>query len=202
MGLIRQGLLALLAFGVAGYALFVYGTMPIGALVHPSMRLTFAAHATAVYIHAFASSIALIIGPLQFSGRIRRRWPQVHRWMGRIYLGVGILAGGVSALYIAQFAYGGLPSRLGFSSLALLWLYTGYHAYSAIRAGNIKQHRTWMLRNVCLTYAAVTLRIYLPVSLVAQLNFDVTYPAISWLCWVPNALFAEWYVRRSKNVAV
>ena len=55
-----------------------------------------------------------------------------------------------------------------------------------------------MIRSYALTYAAVTLRIYLPLSLMAALPMQAAYPAIAWLCWVPNLLVAEWYVRSRK----
>ena len=42
-----------------------------------------------------------------------------------------------------------------------------------------------------LTFAAVTLRIYLPLSDLVGIDFDVAYPVIAWLCWVPNVIVAE-----------
>jgi uncharacterized membrane protein (DUF2068 family) len=101
---------------------------------------------------------------------------------------VGVLVGGLSGLYLAAGAFGGPAARLGFATLALAWLFTGWKAYSAIRAGDVASHRAWMLRNFALTFAAVTLRIYLPVSMLAGIPFEVAYPAIAWLCWVPNLM--------------
>ena len=42
-----------------------------------------------------------------------------------------------------------------------------------------------------LAFAAVTLRIYLPLAQAAGIPFAVSYPIISFLCWVPNLLVAE-----------
>jgi hypothetical protein len=111
--------------------------------------------------------------------------------MGRLYLGVGVLCGGLAGLYLATHAFGGPVSRLGFASLALAWLYTGWRAYRAIRAREVATHRRWMVRNFALTFAAVTLRLWIPASVVAGLPFATAYAAIAWLCWVPNLLFAE-----------
>jgi hypothetical protein len=58
-----------------------------------------------------------------------------------------------------------------------------------------------MIRSYALTLAAVTLRLYLPSSQLAGLPFTVAYPAISWLCWVPNLLIAEWFVRARQSFA-
>lgn len=188
-----------LIYGVAAYALLAYALWPIGAAVHPDMRTAFEAHSGAIYLHVFTSVLAMALGPLQFSTRLRRTYPALHRWSGRIYLGVGVLAGGLSGLYIAQFAHGGLVSQLGFSALALLWLYTGLRAYRAIRQRKLDEHRRWMVRNYALTLAALTLRLYVPLALLAQLEFALAYSAIAWLCWVPNLLLAEWRFVRARS---
>jgi hypothetical protein len=65
-----------------------------------------------------------------------------------------------------------------------------------VRSGNIEAHRQWMIRNFALTLAAVTLRHYLPFMLfVLHWPFARAYVTVSWLCWVPNLLIAEWMVR-------
>jgi len=81
--------------------------------------------------------------------------------------------------------------RLGFACLALGWLYTGLRAYLAIRAHDIVSHRRWMVRNFALTFGAVTLRLWLPASMAFGIAFELAYPVIAWLCWVPNLLVAE-----------
>ena len=51
-----------------------------------------------------------------------------------------------------------------------------------------------------LTFAAVMLRIYIPVALVTGIGFEAAYPAIAWLCWVPNLLVAQLLVRSARGV--
>lgn len=185
--------MAVLALGVALYAVVAYGLFPLGTLVHPDMKSAFQTHAIGIYLHVFASIAALALGPLQFSNRLCQARPALHRWSGRIYLSIGVLIGGASGLYIAQFAFGGWMARSGFSALALCWLFTGFMAYRAIRRGDIQNHRRWMRRNFALTFAAVTLRIYLGLSVAAGIQFEQAYPVIAWLCWVPNLFFVEWW---------
>ena len=183
--------LVVLSLGVAGYAIAVYGFLPLGALVHPDMRATFETHRAGIYAHVFASAVALALGPFQFSAKLRARRLPLHRWLGRVYLGVGVLVGGLAGLFMAVHAFGGLAARLGFGCLALAWLYTGLRAYLAISARNIVSHRRWMVRNFSLTFAAVTLRLWLPASVASGIAFELAYPVIAWLCWVPNLLVAE-----------
>ncbi|WP_395007222.1 DUF2306 domain-containing protein [Undibacterium sp.] len=194
------GLMLSLSLGVAAYATIVYAAFPLGSLVHPEMKTNFENHRLAIYLHIFASSLALLIGPFQFSKRLRVSRPQLHRLLGKIYLGLGVLLGGLAGLFMAAFAYGGLTSNLGFGILAVLWLFTGARAYLAIRQGDIVSHQQWMIRNFSLTLAAVALRIYLPMSMVLGLPFELCYPIISWLCWVPNLIIAEWIFNRPLSV--
>ena len=142
---ISNGLLYFLTLGVAGYAVFAYGFLPLGSLVHPDMKANFLAHSTGIYTHAFASIVALTLGPFQFSTRLRQKHTNVHRWLGRTYLAVGVLVGGLSGLYMSQYAFGGSLAQLGFASLAVLWIYTGLRAYLAVRRGAIAEHRKWMV---------------------------------------------------------
>jgi hypothetical protein len=64
------------------------------------MKVSFLAHRAGLYAHVFAAAIALALGPFQFLSAGRRRFAMLHRWMGRAYLGVGVLVGGVSGLYL------------------------------------------------------------------------------------------------------
>lgn len=186
----------ILALGVAAYAIWAYAFLPLGKLMGPEMRANFLAHRIGIYMHVFAATTALILGPFQFSGWLRRRHPWLHRMSGRVYLGVGVGVGGVAALYMSTFAYGGAVAKLGFATLAAAWLYTGFRAYRAIRAGAVAEHRRWIVRNFALSLAAVTLRIYLPLSGLSGIPFALAYPLVAWLCWVPNLLVAEWAFAR------
>lgn len=182
-----------LSLGVAGYALIAYLTLPAGALVHPDIRPALQARPAVVLTHALAAAIALAIGPLQFRARLRQSAPSVHRWLGRVYF-AGVLIGGIAGLYMAFHAYGGAVARAGFASLAVAWLYTGLRAYLSIRERDVPAHRNWMIRNFALTFAAVTLRLYVPAALGFGIALGTAYPVIAWLCWVPNLLVARWLI--------
>jgi len=188
--------LVLLSLGVAGYGLVAYGLFEPGAKLHPAMRATYAEHGFAIRAHVFASAVALILGPFQFVPGLRAARPALHRWSGRVYLGVGVLVGGLAGLVMATHAFGGTMSTLGFGALALAWLATGTLAYRAIRAGDTVAHRRWMIRNFALTFAAVTLRLQLPAAMMLRIPFEVAYPIIAWTCWVPNLVVAEAWLRR------
>lgn len=187
--------MAFLSIGVALYAAVVFGFFPLGAHLHPDMRAVFEQHAAGVYAHVFGSAIALAVGPFQFLDGLRTRHAPVHRSLGWLYLGAGVLVGGIAGLYLSQFAFGGPLAQLGFGALALAWLYTGARAFDAVRRREILEHRRWMIRNFALAFAAVTLRLYLPAAVVAGVDFSLAYGVIAWACWVPNLFVAEWLLR-------
>jgi uncharacterized membrane protein YozB (DUF420 family) len=81
--------------------------------------------------------------------------------------------------------------------LAVSWLAAGMLGYRAIRSGDVDRHRRWMTRSFALTYAAVMLRIYLPVAMVVGLELSQVYPLVAWLCWVPNLAVAQLLIVRS-----
>ena len=58
-------------------------------------------------------------------------------------------------------------------------------------------HRRWMTLNFALAFAGVMLRLWIPVSIASGIPFDVAYPVVAWLCWVPNLVVAEVLFRAS-----
>jgi uncharacterized membrane protein len=197
-----QGLLAVLSAGVVVYAVVVYAFLPLGQFVHPRMAEVFRQNAPTVYAHVFGASVALLLGPLQFWAAFRTRRPALHRLVGKLYLGLGVGLGGIAGLILATRAQGGLAGQLGFACLALAWLYTAVHALGAAQSRDFATHRRWMIRNFALTFAAVTLRLWMPLGFALdRWPFEVVYPTVAWLCWVPNLLVAEWWLRRRPHAA-
>jgi len=88
---------------------------------------------------------------------------------------------------------------LGFALLALLLLTTTSIAYARIRRGDVVAHREWMIRSYALIFAAVTLRIELPILVALFGAFRPAYVTIAWLSWVPNLLWATLYVRVTRR---
>jgi len=148
----------LLSALVAAYAIGVYGFGAGAENLPPAFRDSFGSRPLAIAAHIFASATALLIGPVQFSSRVRNRWPGFHRVVGRVYLAAAVPVGGLAGLYLSAFAVGGAMSTLGFGTLAVVWLYTALQGYLTARSRDFPTHRRWMIRSYALTFAAVTLR--------------------------------------------
>lgn len=203
--------IVLSSLAIAVYAVVPYLTASLAELSETGAGLAGnyeplpAAVQAAFSAHIVAGGIALVVGPFQFWRGLRDRHRALHRWTGRAYLAaVGIA--GASALVMAPFNDAGLVGFFGFGALAVLWLATGWQAYRAIRRRDVASHRAWMMRNFALTYAAVTLRLWIGVLIGVQLlpggdiDFDTVftnaYAAVPFLAWLPNLLLAEWLIRR------
>ncbi|WP_454713929.1 DUF2306 domain-containing protein [Caulobacter segnis] len=182
-------LAALLCLGVAAYSaryLLHPPTTPKAALGNP-LGVPW------LVVHIAGAVTALVLGSLQFLPVLRRA--NAHRWIGRTYV-LGCLVGGVAGLILAPGSSAGPIASAGFGSLAVLWIAVNLLGWRAALQGRFAEHRRWMIRSWALTLAAVTLRLYLPAVLVLDVPFLPWYRAISFLCWVPNLLIAEVYLRR------
>src|SRR3954452_22490699 len=61
----------------------------------------------ALYVHIAAASVALLVGPLQFSARLRNGRRRLHRMIGRTYL-VSVAVGALASLVVAPFNTAGM----------------------------------------------------------------------------------------------
>ena len=199
-------IITILAISISGYAIVQYLILGPDKSGFVMSKMNFGQVLNAVwyimlYIHASASLIALALGPFLLSRKIRNKNQKLHKRLGIIYY-IGILFGGLSGLYLAFHATGGILSTFGFGLLSLFWLSTAGTALYQIKQRQIEQHRKWMIRNYSLTFAAVTLRIWLLVFilLAGVENYVTSYTIISWLCWIPNLLIAEYYLKKTRNI--
>ena len=181
-----------LALLVAGYTALVLLLPGFGPPFIGERRI---AMPLALFAHLAGGMLALALGPWQLNETIRNRGLGRHRWIGRVYV-IAALVGGIGGLAMAPVSVGGFVTHIGFGMLAVLWLYATVMAWHRIRARDQVAHRRWMIRSYALTLAAVTLRIYVPLTAVLGIPFEEGYQAISWFCWVPNLVVAEWIILR------
>ncbi|WP_153980474.1 DUF2306 domain-containing protein [Paenibacillus xylanilyticus] len=197
-----RALVLILAFSIAGYAIVQYGVLKASdaglvsfKLQKPNFELK--PWIYVLYIHIFTAIFALIIGPFQLFMKptnARKRW---HRLLGYGYV-LSITVSGIVSVYLSVFATGGWIAGLGFMSLDVLWVVTTLTATRKIMAKDIQAHKAWMLRSYALTFAAVTLRIWLaPLALLFG-DFEAAFRVVAWICWIPNLLVIEAVISRMR----
>jgi uncharacterized membrane protein len=141
--------------------------------------------------HGLAGACALLLGPLQFSDRLRQRFTKLHRVVGRIYVVAGLIVAPLGA-YIQYF-----EERVGatrsFSIAAavdagLLMLTTAIAFYFAFRR-KIQQHRQWMTRSFAVALVFLEVRV---ISGLGGWDTDpVAVETIVWICVGASLLVAD-----------
>jgi len=150
---------------------------------------------TAFYTHITMGGLSLLIGWLQFNKTFREKRIAVHRAIGKVYIVAAALSA-IAGITLGFSATAGVVSSAGFISLGIIWLITTQMAYVAIRNQQVEQHWKLMIYSYAACFAAVTLRIWLPVLNVLIGDALLAYRIVAWLCWVPNLFFAYYLVRR------
>ena len=186
--------MALLAAGVALYSLRLYGVLADNWLdVDPGIRAVIARVPVQALTHMLIAPIALFLGPFQFSAGLRAKYPQAHRWSGRVYV-TACAAAGIAALAASPYASGGPVAGLGFGMLAVLWVGTTLGAWRAAMQRQFALHRLLMRFSYAMTFGAVTLRLQIPLGI--ALGYP-SYSAMSvWLAytsWIPNVIVVALY---------
>lgn len=173
------------AFGIAGYSI----VLPYLGFTGPIHTRLFHLPALYFYMHTLGGAAALMLAPFQL---LKQNVNKRHRTRGYVYV-FAVLLSSAGGLYMAQEAYGGFPSILALSTLAVIWpICTGIGVYKAL-TGQFNAHREWMMRSIALTLAAITLRLISPVLY----QFYSLYEAqqiIYWSCWTINLVIVECYI--------
>jgi uncharacterized membrane protein len=104
--------------------------------------------------HTLAGIFALLIGPINFSSRIRQRHMQLHRVLGRIYV-VSVFVGSFTGIALAA----GRPGLPGTTMQAVAWMVCTTAAFVTARNRQIAVHRQWMARSYAVTFTFVSSRV-------------------------------------------
>jgi uncharacterized membrane protein len=105
--------------------------------------------------HTLAGTLALLIGPFQFSTRFRQRHLQLHRVLGRIYV-ISVFVGSFTGIALAA----GRPGLPGTSMQAAAWMVCTTAAFVTARNRQIATHRQWMARSYAITFTFVSSRVF------------------------------------------
>src|ERR1700745_415970 len=132
--------------------------------------------------HGIAGACALLLGPMQFSDRLRQRYAKLHRVVARIYV-AGVFVAGPLGFYIQLFQErtGGARSfSMAAAVDAALWITTTGIALAFILAGKVQQHRQWMVRSFAV--ALVFLEVRVIGGLTGLDNNPAAIETIVWTC--------------------
>jgi uncharacterized membrane protein len=164
----------------------------------------FTADAAPLVVHVLSAAVFAVLGAIQFVPRLRRRPARYHRRAGRAALAAGLVTG-LSALWMT-IAYDLKPGSGPMLFVVRLLVSTGsvvalLLAFRAIRGGDLRTHRAWMVRAYALGLGAGTQAFTQgfgePLTGSGVLAHDLQMTA----GWVINLAVAEWVVRRRRGAS-
>jgi uncharacterized membrane protein len=142
--------------------------------------------------HGIAGACALLLGPMQFSDRLRNRFTRLHRVVGRIYV-AGVLVAAPLGFYIQFFQERtGGPRSFSIAAAvdATLWMMTTGIALFFILKGQVREHRQWMTRSFAVALVFLEGRVIGGVTGWDTLDIHVT-ETIVWCCLAFSILSAD-----------
>ena len=170
-----------------------------GALITPA-NARFFASPPPVVLHILSAGLYAILGAFQFANGFRRRWPTWHRIVGRVLVVCGLLVG-FSGMWMVLFYHhpvgdGDFLSvqRLLFGSGMIVSILL---SFTAIRRGNVAQHRAWMMRAYAIGMGAGTQALILMAGeMLAGKPSELSRALLMGAAWVINLVVAEWIIRK------
>ncbi|WP_395676388.1 DUF2306 domain-containing protein [Inquilinus sp.] len=134
--------------------------------------------------HGVAGASALLLAPLQFSDRLRRRYAAVHRVVGRIYV-AGVFVFAPLGAYIQWINEAAGASRsftvAATVDAALVMVTTGIGLAFALKR-MIPQHRQWMTRSYAVALVFFEGRLILGLTGLDQPPDPAVAEIVVWTC--------------------
>jgi uncharacterized membrane protein len=153
--------------------------------------------------HGVPGALALLLGVFQFSNRLRQRYLQVHRVLGRIYVGCVAISAPVAVVVALTLP---IPTLAMASAIqATGWLLTTATALYCIRTGRVQQHREWMMRSYPFAMIFVVVRVIIAIPAIARMGEvgieTVVWSVIATACFLPSFVIA-WQALAASRRAV
>jgi uncharacterized membrane protein len=143
-------------------------TLPYVPVLSPLYRqgvhwLSTNARTAAILLHVGSGSVGLLCGVRQFNRELRRKNKPLHRLLGRVYVAAGcicVLSLGPLWSTIGKGSGAG-PSPMVQSMTVVangMWVVATAIAVARARAGEVDEHRVWMIRSYLLLSVPITQR--------------------------------------------
>lgn len=153
----------------------------------------FPAYYSLLITHIVFGTVSMLTVCLQVWPWLRRQYPAVHRWSGRLYVVACVIAG-VLGLIIVPFAP--VVGQVGVSMATTLWVVTTLIAYRAARQRKWARHRQFMLYSFALVMNNVWGLVIVRTALELGFTGDISYllEAARWVGWVVNLMLVQWWL--------
>ncbi len=144
-------------------------------------------------VHGVFGVLAMSIGALQLSNRLRARYLSVHRILGYVYAACVFVAAPFAIPLAMKIDS---PSLVAASAVqAFGWIVSTAVALYCVRVGNIIQHRRWMIRGYFFAIVFTVARLIIPIPPIFAMG-DTGIEIVVWSTsalagFLPN-IFLDW----------
>ncbi len=164
-----------------------------GTLPEPSsFERRYVEHPVSAYLHIVPGVIYLVGAPLQLSRSFRSRHLALHRRLGRVLLGCGLLSGVFAFVFGVPHAFGGTPEAAATVVFGTWFVVSLSLAFAAIRRRDVAAHRRWMIRAFAVGLAVGTIRLWIGTfQATGLLTFEASFGVGFWLAFLMHVAAAE-----------
>lgn len=165
-----------------------------------SQELVLMQHPWTEGLHRLLGVAMLVAGMLQFNPRLRRERPRVHRWTGRVFLGLALVIS-VTGLFMGfAVPFSGWAESAFITEVAVLMLWFAAMAWTRARQRNFTRHREWMIRTFGLSFFIAIQRLYyVPLWLATGLPEREVFLVTGNLAVVTVLVAAECWINLTRN---
>ncbi|MEL6640388.1 MAG: DUF2306 domain-containing protein [Pseudomonadota bacterium] len=114
-----------------------------------------------IFLHMVTGAVITVLAPLQLVPILRRKWPVVHRWSGRVLVVFAFVTGCGGLAYIALHGtIGGPRMSVAFAIYGFLVLICALQTIRFARTRNWVAHQDWALRMFFLAIGSWLYRVH------------------------------------------
>jgi hypothetical protein len=173
-----------------------------GATDFARLDAHFRAMAGMTLLHVVPSLLFVLLVPLQFVSSLRDRYPQLHRWVGRTTMVLGLMIG-ISALSLSLHPIGGVVEGAATILFGCLFLFFLIQAWWQIRNQRVELHREWVIRMLAVALGVATTRpiiaLFFATSRLTGLAPEQFFGPAMWLGFTATYVAGEMWLRRSRD---
>ena len=162
----------------------------------------FAAKARMTLVHIVPSLLFVLLVPLQFVASLRQRYPQFHRWTGRLIMSLGLVIG-ISALWLSAHPVGGAVESTATVFFGCFFLVSLGKAWFHIRNRRVDLHREWVTRMVAIALGVATTRPIMAVFFATSRLTGLTPPQFfgpaMWLGFLSTCIAGEFWIQSQRS---
>lgn len=160
----------------------------------------------AVFSHMMLGGLIMLLAPMQLIGRVRARYPRLHRISGRVVVAGSIITALGGLGYIAlQGTIAGPLMDAGFALYGGLFLLAAVQVVRLARAGEVWRHRAWALRLFVLIMGSLIFRLHYTIwylftdGLWSTPQLDGPFDQVQYVAfYLPYLIGLEFWLRRSR----